>query len=47
MGCIATVAAPDLIVIDYESDEIVGELTKEYNEFCIKSKRVLRDVIIQ
>lgn len=47
MGCLATVAAPDLIIIDYESDEVVGELTKEYNEFCIKSKRVLRDVIIQ
>lgn len=47
MGCLATVAAPDLIVIDYEEDEIVGELTKEYNEFCIRSKRILREVIMQ
>lgn len=47
MGCLATVAAPDLIVLDYEEDEVVGDLTKEYNEFCIRSKRILREVIMQ
>jgi hypothetical protein len=42
MGCFASVSAPDLIIISHEEDENIGELVKEYNEFCRKSKEILR-----
>ena len=46
MGCFASVAAPDLIIINYEEDESIGALVKSYNDFCRKSKEILRESII-
>ena len=46
MGCFASVAAPDLIFISFEEDPSVGALVKSYNDFCRKSKEILRQSII-